>query len=295
MRWAPSIRAPSIRAPSVRGAAVAAGVAALLGLLTPAGCGAADPTVTVHAPESVDARSERQLDLDFEGRAASLGAIIPSATNVGTHEVRTSVSTAAGGRIRLEVGSEGGHALRFPAFNGEGDTPSSALLVHALGAEDFLSPRRRDFGFGADFWLDEESSGTLTDNGDNLIQRGLFEDLAQYKLQIDAGVPSCRVAGRRGEAFVRADGPVAREEWHRVECRREGDQVTMTLAVRTDGGWGPVRSWETTASLGGVRMPDRAVPLSIGSKVNTAGDIVTSSTDQFNGVIDNVHFTILGP
>jgi hypothetical protein len=84
--------------------------------------------------------------------------------------------------------------------------------VENEGATDVLEARLGDFRFGAAFRLDAVSQGSRADNGDNLVQRGLSGDPAQYKLQLDGRVPACRVQGAAAlsqcerSASARGDG-----------------------------------------------------------------------------------------
>jgi hypothetical protein len=79
---------------------------------------------------------------------------------------------------------------------------------HSCGVGRPAQPGSRDFEFGAGFSLDTKSTGDHADNGDNLIQRGLFGDKAQYKIQVDKGKVSCRIKGSGG-AQVSIGGKVS--------------------------------------------------------------------------------------
>jgi hypothetical protein len=160
------------------------------------------------------------------------------------------------------------------------------LVVVATEAAS-LSPGDRDFEFGAAFELDPESSGSEADNGDNLLQRGSFNDPGQYKIQLDHGVPSCRVAGDAGVLFVEADEAVDPGAWYSVSCRRAGDEVTLTVTPYADQDDG--ESWRATGPTGTVPFGDQ--PLSVGGKVDPSGTPVASA-DQFNGAVDDVFLRI---
>lgn len=263
-----------------------AGAALVLVLV---GCSATAGPEAAPRAQAPEPRSTATLALDFEDRAAALGTVIPGADNAGTAAINSRVVTAAGGRIRREVGIGGGYAVRFPRFTGRGPTAAAVLLVHARGA-DFLAPGNRDFRFGLDFRLDEESWGSETDNGDNLLQRGLFSDPEQYKIQVDRGVPSCRVKGRRGEALVRGERTIEAGVWHRISCTRRADRLTLVVRVRSGARWRPWETARVKAVAGALHFRGVSPPLAVGGKVDADGVVAISSTDQFNGTVDNVRF-----
>jgi hypothetical protein len=129
------------------------------------------------------------------------------------------VAARHGGTLGEGAGRDGAgsnRAVRFPAHSAATDAPRAVVRVVPEGP-DALDPGTGRFESGADVVLDATSeSGAVgsTDNGDNLVQRGLFDDLSQYKVQLDARRPSCRVKGSAGTVFVTASmsvpGPPAR-------------------------------------------------------------------------------------
>ncbi len=110
---------------------------------------------------------------------------------------------------------------------------------------------------------------------------------------MDHGKVSCRVAGTDGELVVALDRPVAAEQWHRVLCTRDGDQ--LELVVTTLGSDGPGEPL-TAAASGPIGSVDLApgTPLSVGGKLGADGAIVTSSSDQLNGRVDRVVVAMAG-
>lgn len=82
-----------------------------------------------------------------------------------------------------------------------------------------------------------------------------------------------------------------RDTWYRVTCRRHGS--VLTLVLERLGGAGPNARTRATATLptGSVSMA-AVVPLAVGGKVDADGTVPASSTDQFNGVVDNVRFSL---
>lgn len=136
--------------------------------------------------------------------------------------------------------------------------------------------------FGIYFKKDAVSSGTKVDDGDNLIQRGLYRDSAQYKLQVDGGKPSCVVKGDRGRVTVRSDLEVNPSHWYRAQCARQGRTIALTVKeYRSDGSTHSVTT-RKRGSTGSLVWSRRDTPLAIGGKLS-AGQVVRSSTDQFNG------------
>lgn len=227
---------------------------------------------------------EQLLRVDFdEAEPTHIG-------NAGTAAAEIVLLAVNKPTTRFENGPEGTPALRLPRYSGRPGGSYAAVTIRPQ-ATDWLSPGAADFGFGADITLDADSSGTAVDNGDNVLQRGLFGDPAQYKLQVDKRRPSCVVRGTEGT--VEAKSRVALEVgvWYRLGCRRAGTAVHLTVQ-RLSPAAEPAPAVETTAEgpTGDVTM-DLATPLSIGAKVSATGQLTTSSTDQFNGSLDNVYFS----
>ncbi|MDN4161710.1 PKD domain containing protein [Nocardioides abyssi] len=238
--------------------------------------------------------SDPDLLLGFDEATGAMGSVIGSVENAGSLPVEVSVATGNGGRVRRDVGTLATGA-RFPAVDAR-TGPAAAVVVRPAmeAADDGLSPGGGRFTFGADFAIDAESEGTSTDNGDNVVQRGLYQDDAQYKLQVDHRRVSCRVAGDRGHVVVVATTRVRPGTWYRATCSRRLRVVTLTLArVRADElTWARSRSrprrWTGTGRIGRVVF-DRSVPLAVGAKVLPEGAVAVSDSDQLNGVVDNVH------
>ncbi|MCR6032931.1 hypothetical protein GGQ22_16010 [Nocardioides sp. zg-579] len=234
------------------------------------------------------------LLVDFEEGAAPPGSVIGSIANRGSYPVWISMATQNGGRLVRAAGVEstsaevGGTGARLPYLDEEA-VAAAAVVVRPAGTEDQLSPGIARFTFGADLSLDPASDGVPTDDGDNVLQRGLYRDPVQYKLQVDHRVLSCRIAGDRGEVVVAAAKTIQPGRWHRAACTRRGRTVTVSLArARPDGTWSRTWTQSATGDIGRLAF-DPAVPLSVGAKVDPEGVITASATDQFNGVLDNVH------
>jgi hypothetical protein len=258
-----------------------------------AACGGVAPASQPRPNQSSTASTE--LLLDFEHTEVALGAVVPAVQNIGTHAVRIEIATRAGGRITLTGGAISGHGARLPAFQDPSVTPGAVVVLRTATAEDPFAPGARDFRFGADVALDaissvDEGGDEGGDDGDNVVQRGHFADQSQYKLQLDHGVPSCRLSGTAGSAQATATASVIRDHWYHLACERVGDHLSLIvedLEVRS-----PTVSYRVTARVGDV-SPAPASPLSVGGKAADDGSIPTTRPDQLNASIDNVFFELM--
>jgi len=181
-------------------------------------------------------------------------------------------------------GRQGSIALRMPAYSGQPGGSFSALRIEP---EEYLSPRLADFTFGADIRLDAVSNGTAIDNGDNVMQRGLYADAAQYKIQVDKHHASCVVRGADGAVVVKSKLLLNPANWYRLTCHRSDKTVRLTVED-LDGNQQPEVT-EKTGPIGSLDMIG-SEPLSVGAKIGDDGEIIGSSTDQFNGWIDNISY-----
>ncbi len=209
----------------------------------------------------------------------------------------TEVETVAEGGARLSQRPgprPGSTAAVFPSEEEAVDGRLLALTISPPDDDEAFAPGARDFVFGVDVLLPVPSGRSEEDNGDNLVQRGLFGDTGQVKLQVDDGVPSCRVAGNQGVATVKAGSEeLTTETWFRIRCQREGNRLTLYLGRPDDEG--DVASWEHWSkiqSTGTVTFADPATPISIGAKLNPHGGLVVKAPDQFNGALAHVVFTL---
>jgi hypothetical protein len=278
---------------------------ALAGLVLLAGCNdgvdRAGPSDAPSAPPSATSGTTLPPDEEAPPRSVWLtfvdvkpGDVVTSLTNAGDLPVTVDVVSLGGGELRGERGPRRG-AVRLPEWDSS-DPAHAVLRMRGTGPDDVLSPDERDFAFGADFNLDATSSGTPADNGDNLIQRGLFEGPGQYKIQVDHGKLSCRVSGLDGEVLTRIEQKIEPGTWYRARCTRRGDTVTLMMAeLLPDFELGEWRLASDTGSIGEVVMP-RHTPMSVGGKLATDGTIFPGSTDQLNGVVDRIMYRLLdGP
>jgi hypothetical protein len=273
-----------------RTASVVVVVAAVLGLPACGGSstdqGAPGPEVrAATAAAAAAAAPGRELLLTFDEGAAPVGSSIGSVTNRGRQEVEVALATHDGGRVVRDVGTAGAGA-RLPAVDAT-RAPAAAVVVRPVGPADRLSPGRARFVIGADFVLDPDSVAP-GDDGDNIVQRGLYLDDAQYKLQVDQRRVSCRVEGDRGDVVVRSSVAVRPDRWYSAACSRRGQRLTLTVTrVHENLAWARPRAWTAAGPIGSVDF-DAAVPVTIGAKVLASGAIAASDSDQFNGTLDNV-------
>jgi hypothetical protein len=237
-------------------------------------------TLTVLGSPAHSAPAGREVNLTFED--ADLGS------NSGNVSATADVVTANGGSIENAPGEDGGTAASFPSFAAD-DPPLAAMTVVDDSGADDLSPGTADFRFGVDFLLDQRSEGASSDNGNNLIQRGLYGAGMQYKLQVDGNRLSCRVAGSDGAVTVRSSHVVGSGVWYRAACARSGTDVSLRVIRLSDQA-----TWDDSASgrIGTLEAPDRSTALSVGGKVDADGNLVSRSSDQFNGRLDNAFVNV---
>jgi hypothetical protein len=206
---------------------------------------------------------------------------------LGTADVTVSWSRIDDGRAEPTAGPEGTQALDMPDFTTATPYPRAALVVRNATDTDHLSPGTQDFTWGADFQLDAVSTAhTGHDNGDNLLQRGLWGQGAEYKAEVDLRRASCVVHGTEGTLLVRAVMNAEPGKWYRMRCTRDSQGLTVTARELGSDGWGPEIEAHVSGPVGSVDYPV-SMPVSIGGKIAPDGELVQSATDQFNGLIAN--------
>jgi hypothetical protein len=254
-----------------------------LALASLAGCGGDDGSGSTPPPATK--APPAGLMLDFES-GLDVGQQAATVTNAGTANVHTEARSTATPELEVVKGRDGGHAVRFPAFTGDAKAPATVLVATDEGS-GALDPGDDAFSFGATLQLDEKSSGSAADNGDNLVQRGTFDSPGQLKIQLDHDVPSCRIKGEAGEVFAKADGPIDPGAWYSVTCERTGSDVE--LRVKAYDGAAGGGTWHASGPTGTLDLDD--VPLTVGGKTGPDGTPVASA-DQFNGVVDDVFLRV---
>lgn len=266
--------------------------------LAAASSGALVVILSVLGQSSTAESASPELLLDFDGAAA--GSVVTNVDNTGTAPVSGSVVTTNGGQAVSEA-SRGDqlNGVRLPAFDPKVTGPRAVIAVVTSNTTEVLSPGKRAFSWGADFKLDAVSTSKetgSTDNGDNLVQRGLAGSHRQFKLELDKRQAACRVEASAGSLRVQIPVTVDPSSWYRATCSRMLNKVTATL-VRYDADGNVTDSWSRSATrssgLGTLVWSNPEVPLSVGGKLTNDGRVVAKASDQFNGVVDNVVFDII--
>ena len=200
------------------------------------------------------------------------------------------VMSINGGEIIGAPGVTGnGSAGEYPAHSIGPDSPRAVIKITNLANSNLhlLNPAERDFWFGADVNLDTvNATPGSNDDGNNVIQRGLYNETSQFKIEVDRLRPSCRIKGSLDD--IRLEGnPITPEETYRIRCERIGATIRlMVWPVNADGSLGSAVTNTAQVIDVGPLVFDRGIPMSIGGKLNNNGT-VNASTDQFNGTIDN--------
>jgi hypothetical protein len=233
---------------------------------------------------SADGTEEKVIDIDFD---SAVDGDLSAVENTGTAPVDIAVVGNVDA-LTTEEGREGGVALRFPEYG----APGLPVIV-TVTSEDggTLNPGAKPFTIGADLMVDERNEGGVVDDGNNVLQHGLFSDTSQYKLQVDRDRASCRIEGSSGAVVVNDEAELEPDVWYHVECRREPDRVVLTVESLD-----PDVTYESEVSLEGETgsvAASTAAPVVIGGKFGVNGEVVTSNTDQFNGALDHVFVTIV--
>ncbi len=251
--------------------------------LVVAGCaqtpsvGEATPSRTPEAAVTSSIRSMTEvLRMDFEPPA-------PLRVRGGASLEAEAVSLN-GANLMTVPSWESGLAVRFPAASRDAEPPGLMILIAGPGLPN---PGPRAFAYGADVRLDPVSVSDA-DDGDNILQRGLASDSRQFKLQVDAGRPSCVVEGTSGRVTAKAKQRLE-DGWYRLRCERSGDDLVLTVIELEDDGSTAITT--TTMPAGDVTFP-AGTPLSIGRKSTAAGEPVINKPDQFNGALDNVWISV---
>lgn len=162
-----------------------------------------------------------------------------------------------------------GPAISFPS-------PGEGTAVLKIAAADRFNPGGRDFAVEVLVRLDP---GERT-HGENVIQKGHYSGHGQWKVQVDEGLPSCRIAGRRDGRRVAAIalGPsIEGAGWVRLRCERVAGRLSLTVGDRA-----PVYAPNNAAM--DIANDDE---LTIGGRLPGAPD-----NDQFHGDVDGVRLEL---
>lgn len=263
------------------------------------GCQSAHETSRDTSGAPPDRFARRLLTVDFDDLGSGP---VEAAFNSAEGAVLDPVLAGAGALQVVQGPGGDGSALGFPRDGNIRDGARAALRVQTGGDHEF-APEEADFGYGADVFYDYLPVNSEDDNGDNVLQRGLFADVGQFKLQLDEGRPSCRVNGDDGELLAKATEPIKAGQWYRLRCQRSDGALSLFLAPLTGSAPAPGsaeeaelpwQSWRTEGDAGSVTVSDPPATLSIGGKLNAHGGVVEDAPDQFSGVLDNVTIGLTG-
>jgi hypothetical protein len=151
------------------------------------------------------------------------------------------------------------------------NSATSYGIADGTGARN---PRKSNFALGATF-----RSNPIPDAySGNLIQKGLWGDAGQVKLQVvpaGGGTVNCRVKGAARAKFIASSVVIDDGAWHTALCWRQGG----TLGLTVDG---VTRSM--SASVGSIV---NSRPLNVANKNDTA-----TASDQLIGALDCAVFAI---
>lgn len=198
---------------------------------------------------------------------------------------------ANGGQLVQVPSGNGTSALKFPIYDAGKNGPRLVLVLDSAGGRDELNPAGGDFSFGADLRLNAESAEKESDdNGDNVLQRGLFSDEFQYKLQVDKRVPSCTVKSGATRMFVKLEQRFD-DGWFRVRCDYRAGTLTVSASRILHDQIEDVGSASVQASIKPLQFSVKT-PVTVGGKTTPEGELVFSESDQFNGDLDNVFVDI---
>lgn len=210
----------------------------------------------------------------------------------GSAEVNVDIATLGNGTAKTVPGLAGVAAFGLPRFVQSSTPPRAVLRVTNAGRADDLAPGANDFAFGADFSLDRVSTGSAVDNGDNVIQRGMFGGRSQYKIDADGGKLSCRIKGSDGVVLVKSSVRAQPGVWYRAECSRIGQRVVLSVREYLSSGGSRLSRNSAWGETGSLNWKNASIPLAVGGKLNANGEIVSRNTDQFNGSVNRATLTI---
>ena len=255
--------------------------------------GALATVLCLAVPASAVAATKVRIDFD----RARPGTTIKAPNNLGTGKTDQYVLSQAGGKVKVRrSGMASGRVADFPNYDGDVEGKRAVITIVNAKKRDHLTPRSRNFSFGAKVNLDPMNAGTVWDDGNNLMQRGLQDDDAQYKIEIDKRRPSCRVKGKRDALEVISSSRITTQTWYLVKCTRvrtvEGDRLTLAvIRILADGSKvEKVVDQSGLTLLGKIRF-GRRVPLSVGGKLSNRRTIERRS-DQLNGRVDDVFLRV---
>lgn len=232
---------------------------------------ALSPTAYAHA-------ADVRLWLNFDNPPNDQADILPWTTgcfaNAEGVAAQACITAGGGGSLTPTIrpsGESTSPALKFPM-------PNSGTAVVIVSDQNSLNPGTADFTLTAMVKLTSAEVSV----GANLVQKGLFSTTGgQWKLQIDNGIPSCRIAGTNPDetaapgVLVRWAAPITDIGWSYISCKRRGDELSISVDDAT-----PVTTTGATMNIANT------ADVRIGAKGTG------TNNDQFHGAIDNVRLTM---
>lgn len=192
------------------------------------------------------------------------------------------VLSGGGGEVTSVVDRGGNRVLRFPGGNCT-SAPCPQAIIRPAGSGRLGGPGR--FTFGADIRL---TAPAPSGAGMNVFQFGSAgAGHSQWKLQVDAGRPSCRWSDGTAVVMLDAGVSLAVGRWYRVTCERLSPSEFRVRVRDPRTGESLAEPAGRTVRLGDIRPVGTVV---IGGKriKPTRTDV---DTDQFHGDLDGIEFS----
>jgi hypothetical protein len=187
------------------------------------------------------------------------------------------VLVAGGGsvsRVQRPSGASTSPAVKFP-------DPGAGRAMLRINHDAAFNPLFGDFTITALVKLEAAEVSP----GANLVQKGVNGTVGgQWKLQVDAGIPACRILGDGNADGDTSDlgedqkvdwtASIAGAGWKFISCKRRGTELSISVANAT-----PV-----TKTIPALNI-DNTANVTIGAKGTG------TTNDQFHGSLDNVVFS----
>ncbi|MBO3738711.1 hypothetical protein [Actinoplanes flavus] len=238
-------------------------------------CGAVCAVVLAATPATA-APPPGELELRYLGDLTGPAQVADSSGK----NLHGTILTGGGGAITPVDGF-----LRFPGGSCT-TAPCPQAIIRPASSVTLVPGDQGEgrFVYGADIRLTETPSPAA---GMNVFQFGAAgAGISQWKLQVDAGRPSCRWSDGTAFVLLPADLTLTVGRWYRVTCVRLSP---VLFQIRVDD---PVTGRQVlppARQTGGLRdvLPSGAVVIG-GKRINAAQSDV--DTDQFHGDLDNLEF-----
>jgi Laminin G domain len=224
---------------------------------------------------SVQSSSELVVQYDFDDGLVDQEGQLTVADASGNDRPAMIASENGGEELLEVVEGEDGQALRFPPRCEEEDPAQCPRVILEAAGTSAENPGPANFAIEVDLMVAPEDGGA----DQNVMQKGNFDDEAQWKIQIGAsGQSECvfRVPGQEDSLLLRSSESIVDGAWHAVRCQRVGSELTND----TDGA-------VTSMSIPAEADFSNSRPLLMG------GRDTGEQNDQFYGAVDNATFELL--